>query len=561
MPLPTTQPFSALPAQTRYGAASRFDFDNPNKWVTVSGVPLLDEHEMTDEDGSPVAYVDRHALAEIAANNNKRVVETGDPATLILGHTSDDPRAPEKPAKGFVVNYKVKPFKRDPATGQVIYAIHGDYKLRPQNAKIVDEYPRRSVELWWNKKELDPIALLGGTTPERDLGVVIRKARLNNVVIGSSRTGTRTIGNTQADTEVIKFRQHGQWTIESYAIETPKEQKMPTPRRTPSANGHGPNRYSHNNPTRYEAFDNADPTVIDGEDEDEGGDDPLVAKVFQSKQFKSLESKLDMILQALQPEQEQGLPGEEGMEGQPGMEGEPGMEPDMEGQEGEDGMEPGMEDDGMQPEEESREEHGNNPVRFEAGVEEGQEGEDAGPFRKSVSTGFAGPGSTSVPTFGKGGKAKPTSYSRGSNNVKTNPQVVRLQRHVDNLTLKLARKDANELIQQLKSEGIVFGDTPQEAAEGERDEAEFLALLGEDDRQYHVNNVIRKRYKRKRSDPANPANPGLARYARPTDQGSADDDFEPNDSMEASEFADLLTLKKMDRAAAIKFMRNKRQRM
>ncbi len=163
--------WSALPCPVHpgnyvvnYGAASKYQFDDPNRWVTLPNVPLLDEHEMTDEAGRPVARVDKPVLEQIANNNNHRIVQTGDPATLILGHTSDDPRAEEKPAKGFVVNYRVLPFKRDPNTGQVVYAIHGDFKVRPQNAHLLEEYPRRSVELWWNKKELDPIALLGGTS-------------------------------------------------------------------------------------------------------------------------------------------------------------------------------------------------------------------------------------------------------------------------------------------------------------------------------------------------------------------------------------------------------------
>src|SRR5271168_2452804 len=96
-----------------YGRASVYNFDDPTKWVTVESVPLLDEHEMTNEDGQPVAYVGKQELEQIAHNNNRKVRETGDPATLILGHTSDDPQAPEKPAQGFVVNYKVKPFKRN----------------------------------------------------------------------------------------------------------------------------------------------------------------------------------------------------------------------------------------------------------------------------------------------------------------------------------------------------------------------------------------------------------------------------------------------------------------
>lgn len=206
---------------TDYGAASHLDFDNPNKWVTVAGVPLLDEHEMTGEDGQPIAQVDRRALEEIAHNNNRKVRETGDPATLILGHTSDDPRAAEKPAQGFVVNYKVKPFKRNP-DGQIIYAIHGDYKLRPNKAHLIEEYPRRSVELWWHKKDIDPIAMLGGSSPERDLSVVLRHARLNHVsmdVNSSSNSGIRNSVSANPNTEgVIYFSTKGGYSIETYTI-------------------------------------------------------------------------------------------------------------------------------------------------------------------------------------------------------------------------------------------------------------------------------------------------------------------------------------------------------
>lgn len=213
-------PHNPGPSPTsNYGAASRFDFDNPDKWFTVKSVPLLDEHELTNSSGQPIARVDRAALEEIARNNNHKVRSTGDPATLILGHTSDDPRAPEKPAKGFVVNYSVKPFRRD-EHGKIVYAIHGDYKLRPKNAHLVEDYPRRSVELWWHKKDIDPIAMLGGSSPERELGAVIRNGRFNHVALGGAKTGTRDVSRPD-EYDVIRFHSRGQWVIEDYAIDAP----------------------------------------------------------------------------------------------------------------------------------------------------------------------------------------------------------------------------------------------------------------------------------------------------------------------------------------------------
>src|SRR5690606_28370649 len=114
-------------------------------------------------------------------------------------------------AKGFVVNYHVKPFKRDPKTGQVTYAIHGDYKIRPQNVHLIEEYPRRSVELWWNKKELDPIAMLGGTSPERDLSVVIRNGRFNHIALEDSLStgGPSLMNRSTVHSDVIRFFTRG----------------------------------------------------------------------------------------------------------------------------------------------------------------------------------------------------------------------------------------------------------------------------------------------------------------------------------------------------------------
>jgi hypothetical protein len=556
--IPNQVTTGVIPPASPYGKAAGYDFDNPDKWVTVNDVPLLDEHEMTDEAGNPVAYVDRAALQEIAANNNKRVIETGDPATLILGHTSDDPRAPEKPAKGFVVNYKVKPFKRDPQTGQVLYAIHGDYKVRPKNAHLIEEFPRRSVELWWNKKELDPVAMLGGTTPERDLSVIIRKARLRH---------TALLGGTVPDrdlTTTVRFSRHGRDTIEHYTIDhrtSDRPRKFNKGCDMPRIPSTGPARYAAdgvddtgNDSDFDDGFGQPDdsPMVAGGpgdefgDDGDEAETDPTIAKVFQSKQWKDLTSKIDMLVQALG---EQAQPGQEDpMAGGPppgpgGMPGEGMDDGSLPEDQDEQEMGPNGQDNEM------RRGHGEEPVQFE-------------------STGFPGPGSTNVPAFGgKGRKAgMSTSYNRnghttnkGNSMNRNDPAFVRMQRHVEGLQLKLSRQDAEKQINALKAEGIIFGDTPQEAAQAEAEEKEFLALLSDDDRAYQVN-IMRKRYKRAAPNPANPAYPGAARYSRQEGPGAEADDFEPQNSQEAADFADLITVRKMSKAEAIKFMRSRGRR-
>lgn len=158
----------------------------PNS-VVKKRVPLLDEHDILrpalDEHGQPVlgedgrpkklrVKIDKAKLARIAANNNRRVKETGDLVPIVVGHTKDDAPEESQPrivglAKNFVVARLGK-------TGR--HAIHADLEFPPDSVKYLKAkglgVSRRSVELWLDRMEIDPISLLGATTPERDLGLL-----------------------------------------------------------------------------------------------------------------------------------------------------------------------------------------------------------------------------------------------------------------------------------------------------------------------------------------------------------------------------------------------------
>lgn len=608
----------------KYGAAAKYDFDNPQKWVTVESVPLLDEHEMTNEEGKPVAFVDRTILQEIAQNNNRRVRETGDPATLILGHTSEDPRAEEKPAKGFVVNYKVVPFKRDPKTGQMRYTIAGDYKFRPKNAHLIEEYPRRSVELWWNKKELDPIAMLGGTSPERDLSVVIRNARFNHVAIEPIDRISRASairGVESEETESIHFSIRAGKTIERYSIDHVLTRRRFAQNKVEKVMGefkhgelhsgskNGPKVTSRDQaiaiamneagksrknsrgdamagemreqiPSKYAmgADDNCDDDMKqymagDGTDDYDGGDeavdpnddtdsaenDPVLAKVFQSKQWKDLSSKIDMIAQALAPD----TAGGDGMGGDalgggtpnemppPGAGAMPGAAPPM----GAGAPPPGPPSDGMDgypPEEEmdERRMHGANPVQFN-------------------STGLPGPMNTNIPTTGpkkkmmsRNGTAVDGSPARNgrqtSAGTTNDPILIRMsaiEKENKQLLLKLARSEVAADMRALKDEGILFGDTPEVQKVKEAEHIELLANLkmqGDEHYQCELEN-IRSCYARRKPNPAAPVYPGVARFARSqVGESESPEDFEPADPQEAANLADFQYVRKMSRADAVK---------
>lgn len=141
---------------------------NNDDFVTVASVPILDEHVLTARDGDVEAVVDAAFLEDVAENCNGRFASTGDAVPLVVGHTV--PNAPETeqpPIVGYATNFRVGDFND---TGR--QAIYCDFHVHKEHENALRDYPRRSVELWVRKREIDPISLLGATTPERDLGIL-----------------------------------------------------------------------------------------------------------------------------------------------------------------------------------------------------------------------------------------------------------------------------------------------------------------------------------------------------------------------------------------------------
>jgi hypothetical protein len=137
-------------------------------YIDKRGVPILDEHVLKDDEGGEILKVDKARLEEIARRNNKRISETGDLTPFVIGHTDDDAPEDEQPEiVGYATRFYVAPFRK---TGR--YALHADAKFMAGKKNLINKFPRRSVELWLDDWKIDPIALLGATTPERDLGLL-----------------------------------------------------------------------------------------------------------------------------------------------------------------------------------------------------------------------------------------------------------------------------------------------------------------------------------------------------------------------------------------------------
>lgn len=128
-------------------------------WFVRRGLPVFDEHTARDGTVYTPELLDR-----IASNCNERYERTGDACPLIVGHTGPDR---EKPIVGYALNFRTSRVRSGKS------AIVADFYYR--SAEIANSYSRRSVEVWNQNPEerfFDPIALLGGTTPKLDLGIV-----------------------------------------------------------------------------------------------------------------------------------------------------------------------------------------------------------------------------------------------------------------------------------------------------------------------------------------------------------------------------------------------------
>lgn len=111
--------------------------------------------------------VDRNLLDNIV----ERMKRFG-PASVIIGHTDQDNQYDEKEVVGLASNFRIA----DGDDGKTYLVC--DIIVR--DSEILNKYPRRSIELW-DDYTIDPIALLGSSTPRVDLPVVIKYHREKNM--------------------------------------------------------------------------------------------------------------------------------------------------------------------------------------------------------------------------------------------------------------------------------------------------------------------------------------------------------------------------------------------
>lgn len=137
---------------------------DPGNYTVVRDVPLVDTVEL-NRDGKRYDLDDAF-LHDVVANHYRREKETGDLPVVIVGHNSDD-QLGDKPIHGYAKSLRVQPLANADRN-----AIYGDIWVHKDFAPNLKNFPRRSAELWYGAKQLDAIALLGATPPQRDLGLL-----------------------------------------------------------------------------------------------------------------------------------------------------------------------------------------------------------------------------------------------------------------------------------------------------------------------------------------------------------------------------------------------------
>lgn len=171
--------FADVPVANVRSAAAVFD---PREFTTIPNIPVFSEHETQCTAGK---YKGRHlvfdydALLAVCQRCNRRIAETGDYATIVIGHTPPreliyQGKAKMPPVIGFVGPWRMGHIRL--ADGNRKWSIFADFHVFNDKKKLLREYPRRSAELWLEERYddmfLDPIALLGADAPRLDMGLV-----------------------------------------------------------------------------------------------------------------------------------------------------------------------------------------------------------------------------------------------------------------------------------------------------------------------------------------------------------------------------------------------------
>lgn len=169
---------ATLEQPVKYRAPERYQTHDEEDFEVFPDVPVFKEHE--NDEGE---VYDRPKLEAIIDKCNRRISDTGDYATVVVGHTPDDSEHEQPQVIGLAGPYKLGVVGED----EPKWAILADFRIFHKDVETFRSNPRRSVEIWKEETpdgveiHFDPIAVLGGVAPKLDLGLVYSKSRHGKV--------------------------------------------------------------------------------------------------------------------------------------------------------------------------------------------------------------------------------------------------------------------------------------------------------------------------------------------------------------------------------------------
>ncbi len=185
----------AVPTRRR-GVSGQFTYLDPDRFEISYDVPVFDEHSVDEatydalgnETGVRTVLYSQDVLQSMCNNMNERISDTGDYTAICIGHT---PTPAERRAGvdqpdcvGFAGPYYVGMIGTISPRPAIIAR---NWAIFKEDYKRSLRYPRRSVEVWREEnphdRYFDPIALLGGEMPARDLGLAYSQRRQKQDVL------------------------------------------------------------------------------------------------------------------------------------------------------------------------------------------------------------------------------------------------------------------------------------------------------------------------------------------------------------------------------------------
>ncbi len=171
---------------------------DPAEYESPVYAPLVDTFTKQNKDGSFTAGITRESLPHWERAANERH-QRGEHCPLVIGHTVDGAVEVDQPPKVGWITGPYKAVESHPnVVGPCLLGLHHVRKestlalngvaIKLSARELLDRFPRRSAELWFSDYKIDPVALLGATTPCRELGALRLDSRAGIVVNHESPT-------------------------------------------------------------------------------------------------------------------------------------------------------------------------------------------------------------------------------------------------------------------------------------------------------------------------------------------------------------------------------------